>query len=229
MFVTIGNIVSSALFALGKETGGKDATWLMSRGITYFSSFAPIEGNIRTEVTRMTLGNGPRIFSFPEGASRISRIAYECGVRHYSLRVDHSLSIPANFFSCDTPVVVAGCSDYPTWGNECEYWPHDRAYRIVDRNIIFSSNLPSGTVYMEYLTNGNKVTKDSIVDNGYFAPIERWLMAEYVLLKGNDREKSLYQELINQHEALQYNANTFLKMERLNELAQAGHQLNGEY
>lgn len=235
MLKTIRSITTSALFRLGKNTSGRDYTWMEQVCIEYLSDKAPLEGNVSLKCIHYNIGEVARVVSVPPDCIRISRIALKSGNRVWTLTVDNNLAIPENVFSCldKDNVSTDFYSVWPSgpfgWWADPKYTlgggKNENYYRIVNdngvKNIIFDHNIPAGNLIIEYFSNGANLDANSVIDASYAEPIRLYLMSEYCLHKGNREDKAKYKELQMQYEAAQWNANAMVSAPRLSELIDA--------
>ena len=157
---TIRKVATSALFTLGKPTGGKEYSWLEYQAIKYMAHYAPLDGNVKLQVMYCDLGTTARVFTLPPDCMRISRIALKSGTRQWTLTLDTNLRIPEELFTCSDTEEPQSDSVYnafwPAWaigapnysqagGRNINY------YRVDGRNIIFDHNIPAGELVVEYL------------------------------------------------------------------------------
>jgi hypothetical protein len=217
MIKTVKYIVTSALFRLGKETRGKEYTWLEQVAIDYLSERAPLDGNVGLKCIHLELGTTARVAQLPPDCMRISKIGIKAGNRVWTLTVDNNLAIPENLFTCETESDSSlGFSTFlGNWGNG--YWNNSvtsnyslgggrnvNYYKIVNDNgkklIIFDHNIGDGKVIIEYLSNGSDIGSDTMIDATYSEPFRLYLMSQYVMFKGNREEKAMYKELQLQYE-----------------------------
>lgn len=229
---TIKYITTSALFRLGKNTTGKEYTWLEQVAIDYLSEKAPLDGNVSLKCSYYNLGQTARVASLPPDCMRISKIALKSGNRVWTLTVDNNLAMPENIFDCETQndVSTEFINFYPNW-NGWNWWQNApytvgggqnvRYYRIEGRNIIFDHNIPDGQLIIEYFSNGSDISGDTMIDVTYAEPFRLYLMSEYCFHKGTREEQSKYKELQLQYEAAQWNSNVLAKAPRMYELIDA--------
>jgi hypothetical protein len=217
MIKTVKYIVTSALFRLGKETRGKEYTWLEQVAIDYLGEKAPLDGNVGLKCMYVDLGNSARVAQLPPDCMRISKIGVKSGNRVWTLTLDNNLSIPENLFTCDSEQDASeGFSAFfGGWGNG--YWNNSvtsnyslgggrniNYYRIVNDNgkklIVFDHNVGEGKAIVEYLSNGSDIGGDTMIDVTHAEPFRLYLMSQYVMFKGNREEKAMYKELQLQYE-----------------------------
>jgi len=228
---TIKYIATSALFRLGKNTSGKEYTWLEQVAIDYLSEKAPLDGNVALKCEYYELGNSARVAAVPPDCMRISKIALKSGNRVWTLTVDNNLRVPEELFTCDSSEDVTNqfLNFWPGggfgWWNNPQYTfgggQNVNYYRIVGRNIIFDHNIPSGRLIIEYLSNGSDISGDTMIDVAYAEPFRLYLMSEYLMHRGNSEDRSKYKEIQLQYECAQYNANTLAKADRMYEYIDA--------
>jgi hypothetical protein len=232
---TIKTITTSALFRLGKNTSGKEYTWLEQVAIEYLGDKAPLEGNVSLKCMYLNLGSSARVASLPADCMRISKIALKAGKHVWTLTVDNNLAIPENLFSCETETDVSSdlYSFWPSgwaygWNNPFPAVPYTHGggqntnyYRIDGKNIYFEHNIPDGQLLIEYFSNGSDLNGDTFIDVTYSEPFRLYLMSEYCFHKGDSSERSKYKELQMQYEASQWNANILAKAPRLYEIIDA--------
>lgn len=232
---TVKYITTSALFRLGKNTGGRDYSWLEQVAIDYLAEKAPLDGNVSLKCTYYNLGGSARVAALPPDCMRISKIALKSGVRVWTLTVDNNIAIPESIFQCETKEDVS--TDFLNFWpasysvNGSNWWtnyPYTqgggrnvRYYRIDGRNIIFDHNIHDGQIIIEYFSNGSDISGDSLIDVSYAEPFRLYLMSEYVFHYGSKEERSKYKELQLQYEAAQWNANALVKSPRLYEIIDA--------
>jgi hypothetical protein len=231
---TIKYITTSALFRLGKNTEGREYTWLEQVAIDYLSEKAPLDGNVSLKCSYYNLGQTARVASLPPDCMRVSKIALKSGTRVWTLTLDNNLRIPEELFQCETKNDVSadfagfwpyGTSNYGAWWNNPQYFigggRNVNYYRIEGRNIIFDHNIPDGQLIIEYLSNGSDISGDTMIDVAYAEPFRLYLMSEYCLHKGTREEQSKYKELQLQYEAAQWSSNALAKSSRIAELIDA--------
>jgi len=234
---TLRKVVTSALFTLGKPTDGKEYAWLEWQAIKYFSSYAPLDGNVKLKVMYSDLGTTARIFTLPPDCMRISRVALRSGTRMWTLTLDTNLRIPEELFTCtddanDTSSNFVYNAFWPAWAVGAPNYSlaggrNTNYYRIDGNNIIFDHNVPAGELVVEYLSNGNDVNENTMIDAVYFAPIENWLMAQWVFHRGSGSEKQKYSTLIANYDSLQWNARALVDSVRIYEMIDAINQSSG--
>ena len=226
---SIKYITTSALFRLGKNTTGKEYTWLEQVAIDYLSEKAPLDGNLSLKCVYYNLGPTARVASLPADCMRISKIAVRSGNnRVWTLTVDNNIAIPENMFDCKSEQDVSNqfLSFWPNGGSNWWTYPqytlgggrNAAYYRIVNRDIVFDHNIPDGRLIIEYLSNGSDISGDTMIDVTYSEPFRLYLMSEYCLHKGTREEQAKYKELQLQYEAAQWNANILAKADRMAEL-----------
>lgn len=232
---TIRKVTTSALFTLGKPTAGREYTWLEWQAINYFTHYAPLDGNVKLKVKYYEIGTTARIASLPSDCMRISRIALKSGHRQWTLTVDNNLRIPDELFSCSDEETSVNNNDsvfnpfWPSWAYGAPRYSlaggrNVNYYRVFENNIVFDHNIPAGELVIEYLSNGDSVGADTFINPAYFAAIENWLMAKWVMFRGSREEKQMYQTLIANYDSLQWNANILVRATKLEDMIDAINQ-----
>lgn len=211
MIKTIKYIVTSALFRLGKETQGKEYTWLEQVAIDYLGEKAPMDGYVGLKCMYLDLAGTARVAQLPSDCMRVSRIAVKSGNRMWTLTVDNNLRIPEEVFECDSNDDTS--DGYASFGGGFGWWNtaytlgggrNVNYYRIVNNNgvrlIIFDHTIPDGQLLIEYLSNGANIEGSTMIDVAYAEPFRLYLMSQYVMFKGSREEKQMYQQLLIEHE-----------------------------
>ena len=169
---TIGNIVISALFTMGKPTGGKDYTWLKQQAIEYARGRMQqdLVFNIVTDYVQLSPSN--KVYTLPSDCAAVNKVGYLRGNRIYELTIDTSLALPSS--------VEFKCEGFPSGSNEIDYrwFPFyggigqnftlsgnysANAYRQVGRTIVFSNEIPNGRLAVEYYSVSG-INEDTVID-----------------------------------------------------------------
>jgi hypothetical protein len=224
---TLGNIITSTLFTMGRPVGGKDYVWMKQQAIEFIKFRLPQNGCLFTNVDYVKLSPSNKVYTLPSGAVSVTKIGYLQGNRVYSLTVDNTLALPNNEeFMCDgypnTNIVEGFFPNFlesfnapsyssATGGRNVNY------YRKNGRQIIFSNEIPNGKLVIEYIGIGD-VSEGTIIEPAYVRMLKLWLIREYNVHKG---DKSMVAFNSAEYEAESYNANTLLYSPELREITDA--------
>ncbi len=224
---TLGNIIISTLFTMGRPSGGRDYTWMKQQAIEFIKFRMPQNGTLFMGVDYMKLSPSNKVYTLPSGAVSVTKIGYLRGNRVYSLTIDPNLALPSTTeFMCDgfpndrsindvfpdfRTAWTAPSYSSATGGRNVNY------YRQNGRQIVFSNKIPDGKLVIEYLGIGN-VYENTIIEPAYVRMIKLWLMREFNMHKG---DKSLVAMNTMEYEAESYNSNTLLYSPMLSEIKDA--------
>jgi hypothetical protein len=224
---TLGNIIISTLFTMGRPTGGKDYSWMKQQAIEFIKFRFPQNGCLFLNVDYVKLSPSNKVYTLPAEAVSVTKIGYLKGNRVYSLTVDNTLALPNNVeFMCDGypnsqqvenffPNFMGSFSapsySSATGGRNVNY------YRQNGRQIIFSNEIPDGKLVIEYIGISN-LNEGTIIEPAYVRMIKMWLMREYNIYKG---DKSMVAFNSAEYESESYNANTLLYSPMLSEATDA--------
>jgi hypothetical protein len=224
---TLGNIIVSTLFTMGRPTGGRDYTWMKQQAIEFLKFRMPQNGTLFIGVDYVKLSPVNKVYTLPSGAITVTKIGYLCGNRVYSLTIDPNLALPnTEEFMCegypnDESVNAAFPNFRTAWsapsfssatgGRNVNY------YRQNGRQIVFSNEIPDGKLVIEYVGLGD-VDDNTIVEPAYVRMIKLWLMKEFNMHKG---DKGLVAINSAEYESESYNANTLLYSPMLSEIRDA--------
>lgn len=230
-FTTLGNIVVSTLFSMGRPTGGKDYTWMKQQLIEYLKFKMPQDGLLYTNVDYVTLSPSNKVYTLPSDCVSVTKIGYLSGNRVYSLTVDPNLALPeTSDFQCEgfpssgnySGLLVntnynfdstATISDFSaaSGGRNVNY------YRINGRQIVFSNEIPNGKLVIEYVGLGG-LDDGTLIEPAYTMAIKAWLMRLWHLHKGDKNMVAFYS---SEYEMEIYNSNNVLYSPMLTELVDA--------
>lgn len=230
MIRNVKYVVTSALFRLGKPTTGRNYGWLEQVAFDYISERAPLDGQICLKTWYVKITTQARQATLPSDCLRISKIALKSGKRLWTLTVDPNLRIPEELFACDTDEEENAQQGYENSYYGVGWWwgqgsiptlgggRNVNYYRIDGRNIIFDHNIHEGELIIEYMSNGDDITTDTLIDMAYAESLRLYLMSEFCLKEG---DMGRYKEFQRLHEGAQWNSNILVKAPRMYELIDA--------
>jgi hypothetical protein len=224
---TLGNIIISTLFTLGRPTGGRDYSWMKQQAIEFVKFRMPQNGTLFMGVDYVKLSPVNKVYTLPAGAVSVTKVGYLHGNRVYSLTMDNNLALPStDEFMCEGyPNDNELNGLFPSYRSSFNAISYSSAtggrnvnyYRQNGRQIVFSNEIPDGKLVIEYLGVGD-VDENTIIENAYVRMVKVWLMREFNLYKG---DKSLVAMYSAEYESESYNSNTLLYSPMLSEIKDA--------
>lgn len=229
MIRNIKYVVTSTLDKLMQPRTGRYYNWVEQRCIEYLAEVAPMNGQCSLKVWNVPVDTAARQATLPSDCLRISNICLKSGRRLWKLTVDPNLAIPESLFSCDTDEDESNrylnTSDFGVgwwWGSTLPTLgggQNSNYYRINGRTIVFDHNIEAGNLIIEYMSNGDELSANTIVDMAYVDSIRWYLMAEFEMVVKNNMQK--YKEYLFRHEGQQWNSNFLVNAPRMSELIDA--------
>lgn len=182
---TIGNIVVSALFTMGKPSGGKDYTWLKQQAVEYARGRMHQDMVIGIKTDYVQLSPSNKVYTLPSDCVAVNKVGYLSGNRVYPLGIDNTLALPNPIeFQCEGFQSPSESNEYrwfpwyvgQNFTQSAEFSPN--YYRVNGRQIIFSNDIPNGKLAVEYFSTSG-INEDTIVDPSHARVFKLWLMREY--------------------------------------------------